>query len=363
MKKIYVKEGVVALIFKNGDLKRVAQKGTYWLFFNEIVEFHEVKNQLHSFRDLDVLIKNEKLNELLQVVEVKDDELYLWYKKGVFTQVLQGSRFAFWKEMTDYTFQRIDLSKAEVTEDVSRAVLAKLKNYGVVREHVVAAHEVGILFVDGVFAGELNSGSHYYWKNEQAILAKNIDLRKQRLEINGQEILTQDKANLRINIEAVYQVKDAQKAVLETREFEKQLYTMIQMVVRAAVGALTFDELMTQKEELSKEMLDLIIRKVAVLGVEVDEIGIKDIVLPGDMKEIMNQVLVAQKKAQANVIMRREETASTRSMLNTAKLMEDNPMLFKLKEMEYVEKIAERIDSITVSGGGKVLGQLKELFA
>jgi hypothetical protein len=85
-------------------------------------------------------------------------------------------------------------------------------------------------------------------------------------------------------------------------------------------------------------------------------------VLPGDVKEIMNQVLVAEKRAQANVIMRREETASTRSLLNTAKLMEENAMLFKLKEMEYVEKIAEKIQTIQLSGGGQLVDQLKQLF-
>jgi regulator of protease activity HflC (stomatin/prohibitin superfamily) len=85
--------------------------------------------------------------------------------------------------------------------------------------------------------------------------------------------------------------------------------------------------------------------------------------LPGEMREIMNQVLVAEKKAQANIIMRREETASTRSLLNTAKLMEENEMLFKLKEMEYVEKIAEKINNISVSGGGHLLEQMKAIFS
>ena len=90
--------------------------------------------------------------------------------------------------------------------------------------------------------------------------------------------------------------------------------------------------------------------------------GIRDIILPGEIKDIMNQVLIAQKKAQANVITRREETASTRSLLNTAKLMEDNAMLFKLKEMEYVEKIADKIGEISVSGSGNVVEQLKTIF-
>lgn len=71
--------------------------------------------------------------------------------------------------------------------------------------------------------------------------------------------------------------------------------------------------------------------------------GIRDVILTGEMKDIMNQGLVAQKKVQANVIARREETASTRSLLNTAKLIEENDMLYKLKEMEYVEKITDKI--------------------
>jgi len=102
--------------------------------------------------------------------------------------------------------------------------------------------------------------------------------------------------------------------------------------------------------------------KVATYGVELMSCGIRDIILPGEVKEIMNQVLVAEKKAQANIITRREETASTRSLLNTAKLMEENDMLFKLKEMEYIEKIADKINAISLAGGNQVLEQLKGIF-
>jgi regulator of protease activity HflC (stomatin/prohibitin superfamily) len=113
-------------------------------------------------------------------------------------------------------------------------------------------------------------------------------------------------------------------------------------------------------------MVPFILEKVSAaatgLGVAVVGFGIRDIILPGDVKEIMNQVLIAEKKAQANIILRREETASTRSLLNTAKLIEDNPMLYKLKEMEYVEKIAEKINSISVSGNGVLIDQLRQIF-
>lgn len=125
---------------------------------------------------------------------------------------------------------------------------------------------------------------------------------------------------------------------------------------------MTFDELMENKEKISESILNICAGKAEGLGVNLVDCGVKDIVLPGDIKEIMNQVLIAEKRAQANLITRREETASTRSLLNTAKLMEDNAMLYKLKEMEYVEKIAEKINTISLSGSGQIVDQLKQIF-
>ena len=84
----------------------------------------------------------------------------------------------------------------------------------------------------------------------------------------------------------------------------------------------------------------------------------KDIILPGEIRDIMNTVLIAEKRAQANVITRREEVASTRSLLNTARLMEENQTLFKLKELEYLEKICDNVGNITVNGGSDLLSQL-----
>ena len=80
------------------------------------------------------------------------------------------------------------------------------------------------------------------------------------------------------------------------------------------------------------------------------------------IRDIMNTVLVAEKRAQANVITRREEVASTRSLLNTAKLMEENPTLYKLKELEYIERICENVGNINLSAGGDILTQLASVL-
>ena len=86
-------------------------------------------------------------------------------------------------------------------------------------------------------------------------------------------------------------------------------------------------------------------------GVRVNAIALKDIILPGDIRDILNQVVTAEKQAQANLIRRRKEMAATRSLLNTARLIEENPLLVRLKELEALEKIADEVEKITVVGG------------
>jgi regulator of protease activity HflC (stomatin/prohibitin superfamily) len=189
-----------------------------------------------------------------------------------------------------------------------------------------------------------------------------VDTRMQQIEINGQEILTKDKAALRINGYAQFKVMDVEKALLQNKAYERQLYVAFQLALREYIGALGFDELLEKKDGIAPFILEAVKKTAEDLGIAVNGFGIRDIILPGDVKDIMNKVLVAEKTAQANSIMRREETASTRSLLNTAKLMEDNTMLWKLKEMEYVEKIADKIGEITVTGNGALLEQLKQIF-
>jgi len=217
--------------------------------------------------------------------------------------------------------------------------------------------------IDGRFARMLDTGVYFFWKNAMVISVLKADMRQTQLEISGQEMLTRDKAALRINFYGQYKVVDMTKAMVENKDFEKQLYVLMQLALREYIGTLFLDELLEKKESISEYVVTTLKDKAYDLGVEIRGGGVRDIILPGEVKDIMNQVLVAEKKAQANVIMRREETASTRSLLNTAKLMEDNEMLFKLKEMEYVEKIADKISNISLSGGNKLIDQLKDIFS
>ena len=352
----------VGLVFKNGEYQRMLVAGKYWFWKNEIVWAYDITKQFVAPVELNILLQDKALADILHVVEVKDNEIVLHYENGLLKQVLTAGRYAFWKSMIQHEFVRADISKLDITENIDRATLMNKLVASFVRSVSVENYEKALLFIDGKYERVLESGIYYWWKNNIAVYVAKVDIRQQQLEINGQEILTKDKAGLRINAWASYRVTDIEKAVLQNKEYDKQLYVAFQLALRQYVAGYNFDELLEKKENIVPYVLQSVKDKAEALGVEVKDFGIRDIILPGDVKEIMNQVLIAEKKAQANTIMRREETASTRSLLNTAKLMEENAMLWKLKEMEYVEKIAEKINNISVSGNGMLIEQLKQIF-
>jgi regulator of protease activity HflC (stomatin/prohibitin superfamily) len=351
----------VGLVFYRGAYVRTLKEGTHLVWKGSVVKYN-VTQPFNPPVELNILLKDAKLANELIVVEVADHEIVLQYENGLLKQVLNPGRYAFWQSVVRYEFVRADVSKIAIDPGIQRSVLQSRLLNPFVRSFTLENYEKGLLFVDGRFAGLLDSGTYFWWKNGIGIHVGRADMRLQQLEINGQEILTKDKAALRINAWARYKIIDLAKALMENKEYDKQLYVALQLALRAHVGGLNFDEMLDKKESIALKVADAVGAIAMNLGIELNDFGIRDIILPGDVKEIMNQVLVAEKKAQANSIMRREETASTRSLLNTAKLMEDNAMLWKLKEMEYVERIAERISNISIGGNGAVAEQLKQLF-
>lgn len=363
MKKITITPGNIAIVSRKGVFQDLLHEGEYWLSFRDRVEEYLLSHPFTPSTPLNILLKHKVLADALHVVDVADTELVLHYEDGRFLTVLKPGRYAYWKGLIDYRWERYDVSDYAVDNDFPRHLLMEHEVLPYLRVYVVESYEAGLLYVNGKFDRMLEPGIYHFWKNATALAVLKTDMRQQQLEISGQEILTQDKASLRINANLMYKVVDAQKALAENKGYDKLLYSQAQLALREYIGSLTLDELLEQKATVGSFLLEKLQPKAAALGLELCDCGIRDVILPGDVKEIMNRVLIAQKSAQANVITRREETASTRSLLNTAKLMEDNDMLYKLKEMEYVEKIAEKINSISVSGGGQIVDQLKTIFA
>jgi regulator of protease activity HflC (stomatin/prohibitin superfamily) len=278
-----------------------------------------------------------------------------------------NTRALYWKSYIDQRFEVIDIAGdfavdakliPQMVSGVARGAVKVAGADGVLAVQVPDYH-VGILYVDGKVGKLLEAGMHYFWKFIRDLKVEVVDLRLQSIEVAGQEILTRDKVSLRVNLTAGYRVSDVLAAYSKQAKPVEYLYKELQYGLRAAVGTRSLDELLENKGAIDAIVAEHIARRSVGLGLEVESVGVKDIILPGEMKVILAKVVEAEKAAQANVIRRREETASTRSMLNTARVMEDNPIALRLKELETLEKVTEKIDKISVFGG--LDGVLKDL--
>jgi regulator of protease activity HflC (stomatin/prohibitin superfamily) len=152
--------------------------------------------------------------------------------------------------------------------------------------------------------------------------------------------MTADKVTLRMNALVNYRVTDARKTVMVTDGAKQWLYREAQLALRALVGTRDLDSFLTDKDVVTGEFEEQVRQRAGELGLEVVSVGVRDVILPGDMKDLMNKVTEAKKAAEANLIARREETAAMRSQVNTARLLADNPTLMRFRELEVLEKVA-----------------------
>ncbi len=363
MKRVRINKGKVGLVFRNGDYIKLLEAGTHWVRYFDKVDVCNMSQPFTLNIELNILLDDKDLTNRLEVVDVMDYEIVIRYENGIFKEVLPPGRYVFWKGVIKHLFQRLDRRQTAPIDNLPTHLLSKAELSSYIRCYSIQAHEEGMLFVNGSFVQALDKGLYYFWNNSTPLSVMKVDVRQAQMEVSGQELLTKDKAALRVSVFVNYKVVDVMKAITACQDYLKQLYVAVQLALREYVGMLTLDEILERKEEVSAFVVSTVKEEVISFGVKLMSGGVRDIILPGDVRDIMNQVLVAQKKAQANIITRREETASTRSLLNTAKLMEDNKMLFKLKEMEYVEKIADKINTISLSGGSQVVDQLKQIFS
>lgn len=345
-------------------LESVLEPGVYWirsLFGRKRVNVVDCTEPEFVYEHLDALLatRADLVEHYFDLIETGEYEVGLVYKHGVLSGVLPpGTRRLYWRAPSEVKVERVSVdADFELPHDQAN-LLGRLRGAISVREFTtyltfaeVNDKHVGLLIVDGELNKILKPGLHGFWKFNRNIKIEHVDLRVQAMEVQGQEILTKDKVSLRVNLAAQYQVTDPVKARGELADFGDYLYRELQFALRQAVGDRTLDALLGNKGELDRAMYAIVVDKLGVYGIDVLSVGVKDVILPGDMKSILNQVVETEKAAQANVIKRREETAATRSLLNTARLMDDNPTLLRLKELEVLEKITEKVDKLTVFGG------------
>lgn len=375
LKRVTVKKNERGLLLRNGDFERVLQPGAHWLFspidaLRVEVFGLEQPAFTHGLADYFLASEPEVVNAEFVRVELNEHQVGLRTENGALVEVLApATRRLYWKALADVQVETIDIGQsAELPPALTaRLVQTQLRQRAVaglagVLQVQVPEYGAGILWIDGKIERLLPAGSYAFWKFNRNVAVELVDLRLQALEVTGQEILTRDKVALRLNLSATWRFTDVLLAHKELAKPTEHLYRELQFGLRAAVGTRSLDELLENKTVIDEVVTAQVTAKLAGYGLQLEGVGVKDIVLPGEMKTILAQVVEAGKSAEANVIRRREETAATRSLLNTAKVMEDNPVALRLKELETLERVAERIDKISVFGGlDQVLNGLVKL--
>lgn len=361
-KLVQVDSGSLGLLYIDGVFARRLEPGRHVLFETGHALRVDTAKPFEPVPapDREALMRSADLLD----VQVSDHQRGLVFAGDVFRRFLSPGTYLFLKpSQPALRVELVDIREPAVKHSQLKALARAPDASAHLGTFAVTQGQTGLLFIDGVLVGRLGAGMHSYWIGLHTVAVRTLDLREQGTEIQGQELLTADKVSLRLNLSVRYRIVDVDKAVLGHADFDAALHRCLQLALREAVQRLTLDELLSRKDDLGETIMGLAKDGAAALGVDLGSAGLRDVILPGEMRQILNKVVEAERKAQANLITRREETAATRSLLNTARLLDENPTLMRLKELEHAERIAEKIAHLSVVGGiDALLPKLRETF-
>jgi len=365
--KTHIKQFERGLLFREGDFVRPLGPGTYrtpfWRAMKERIQVVDTLKTKFEHAVLEVLVRDVRLREELAVLDLTDTQRALVWKDGRLFAIVGPGRHAFWTTPASIAVETYDVSEFRFAHPKLQAILAHPEAQRWLDGVQVEQTEDVLLYRDGILIDRLGEGLHVFWKGTGKVRWKTADRREQVADVAGQEIMTSDKVTLRVNLIVTWLVADVIRATNASQDYAQALYREAQLVLRAAVGTKTLDALLADKESVGNEVRTALIPRAEQLGVTVKSVGLRDIILPGDMRALLNQVVQAQKEAEANLIKRREETAAARSQANTAKLLAESPQLQRLKELELLKDVLDGAHATFVLGQGDLTDQLRGLVA
>ncbi|MBS8229097.1 slipin family protein [Vannielia litorea] len=363
---VTVTETERVLVLRHGRFASILTAGHYRLRkAGTTLHRHDIEANpafVSTFTDALKRARPELHDAHLTEVRAEAAEVVLILRDGWPWRLLHpGHRVTVWKDAGPWDVERHAVEGALVP----KALGDRLEAAGITRVYTpvtVPDGHAGLLFTEGELVGDLPPGLHRVWTIGAKSAVTTVDLRWRAHEVTGHEILTRDRVTLRVNLSATYRVVDARAAVTVSKDYAEALHRALALAFRKTLGALTLDELLADKVAVDETAAAEVRKAMAELGLEVAEIALKDVILPGEMRDILNRVVAAEKEAEANVIRRREETNAVRALHNTAKVMADNPVMLRLKELEALETVASKVGHLTVHNGtAGLLGDLVKL--
>ncbi len=341
---IKIRQHERGLLFKDREFHRLLGPGRHWIWglpLKTSIEIVSVRDVWFYHQDLEVIVRSGALEGQAEVLDLKDTQRALVWIDGRFGSLLGPGLHALWNAFHDVRVEIFDAEEVRFQHQALATILASGRTESLIEQVSVEVGHAALLMRDGHHVDTLAPGTYALWKDVGRLRVLRVDLREQVLDVAGQDIMTADKVTLRLNAVVTYKVADAVKAVTRIEDHAQALYREAQLALRAVIGTRDLDALLAEKDAVARDLDQMVRRRVVSFGLEIVSLGIRDLILPGEMRDLMNRVTEAKKAAEANLIARREETAAMRSQANTAKILEANPMLMKLKELEVLEKVAE----------------------
>jgi regulator of protease activity HflC (stomatin/prohibitin superfamily) len=206
---------------------------------------------------------------------------------------------------------------------------------GAVRRVTILEYQQGLKYVDGHFRGLIGPGAHWVFKPTTSIYA--IDTRVSLLSAPGQEIVTSDGISIKLSLAVQYRVVDPVVAVNEVQDYLGATYSLLQVALREVVGVKTIDDLLQHRDVIGPEVLERSAAKAKAFGIEVVDVDVKDVMLPGATKRLFAQVVEARQQGLASLEKARGETAALRNLANAASMVDQHPALLQLRLLHQLE--------------------------
>lgn len=192
-------------------------------------------------------------------------------------------------------------------------------------------YERGVKFTLGKFSKIMNPG----WRIVVPIFQsyKKVDIRTKAVDVPEQDAITKDNVSVRINAVIYYKVFDASKAVLEVENFYFAVGQLAQTTMRNAVGSVSLDELLSERDKISEEICNIIDKATDPWGIKVENVELKDVSLPEEMKRVIARVAEAEREKEAVITKAKGEVEASENLAKAANLMSATPGAMHLRTL------------------------------
>ena len=199
-------------------------------------------------------------------------------------------------------------------------------------------YERGILFTFGKYSKILNPGWHVILPVIQ--FYKKVDIRTKAVDVPEQETITRDNVSIRINAVIYYKVFDAGKAIVEVENFYYAVSQLAQTTMRNIVGSVTLDQLLSDREKISAEICTVIDKATDAWGIKVENVELKDVALPEEMKRVIAKAAEAEREKAAVITKAQGEVEAAENLAKAATMMGNTPGALHLRTLSTLNDLS-----------------------